>query len=127
MKSKSRLKNAKGFTLIELMIVIAIIGILAAVAIPNFLKYRQRAYNSNARADTKNAYTSAQVYFTDNPTYTGEISFDDLTTAGFRMTSAITLSNVSGTKGTLSMTFYHISGSKNYSVNAEGVLSSTVK
>jgi prepilin-type N-terminal cleavage/methylation domain-containing protein len=51
MLQKMTRTNEKGFTLIELMIVIAIIGILAAIAIPNFIAYRNKAFCSAAEAD----------------------------------------------------------------------------
>jgi type IV pilus assembly protein PilA len=57
----------KGFTLIELMIVIAIIGILAAIAIPQFSAYKSRGYMASVKSDTKNLYTAIAAYMGDNP------------------------------------------------------------
>ncbi len=112
-------RDQKGFTLIELMIVIAIIGILAAIAIPNFVQYRKRAYNSAAKSDVKNAYTAAQAYFTDYPA--GSITdTNTLIGAGFRGTDNVDLSITGFTPGDLAISTRHQRGDKTYAVNSEG-------
>jgi prepilin-type N-terminal cleavage/methylation domain-containing protein len=63
MLQKMRNTNEKGFTLIELMIVIAIIGILAAIAIPNFISYRNKSFCSRAESDANNIAGSIADYF----------------------------------------------------------------
>jgi type IV pilus assembly protein PilA len=67
---KGILKKKEGFTLVELLIVIAIIAILAAIAIPQFTKYKNKAYDSELAADAKNAYTASVAYLTDFPNAT---------------------------------------------------------
>ena len=58
-------RNQKGFTLIELMIVIAIIGILAAIAIPQFSRYRAKSYNAASLADARNLKTDFEAYYAE--------------------------------------------------------------
>lgn len=65
-----KIKREEGFTLVELLIVVAIIAILAAIAIPQFSKYRLRGYKSELESDAKNIYTAAQAYLIDNPSGT---------------------------------------------------------
>src|SRR5512134_2115003 len=69
MLSLLRKRGKKGFTLIELMIVVAIIGILAAIAIPNFLKFQAKSKQSEAKTNLKAAFTAQTSYFGENNTY----------------------------------------------------------
>ncbi len=64
------MKKEQGFTLIELMIVVAIIGILAAIAIPNFMTYQAKARQSEAKVGLGGIFTSATAYFAENSTFT---------------------------------------------------------
>jgi type IV pilus assembly protein PilA len=63
MLQKLRGSNNQGFTLIELMIVIAIIGILAAIAIPNFIAYRNKSFCSSAESDANNVASRISDYY----------------------------------------------------------------
>src|SRR5687767_5651057 len=67
----ARSKNEGGFTLIELLVVIIIIGILLAIAIPSYLKFRDRANKSAAQANVRAAIPAVEAYYADNNTYAG--------------------------------------------------------
>ena len=66
-------RKAQGFTLIELMIVVAIIGILAAIAIPNFIKFQARSKQSEPKANLKGLFTAQKSYFNEKDSYSTAI------------------------------------------------------
>ncbi len=94
----TRSETEGGFTLIELLVVIIIIGILLAIAIPSYLKFRDRANESAAKANVRASIPGLEAYYADNNTYVG------MTLAGIQSSYDAGIKNISF--GTLTATSY---------------------
>jgi type IV pilus assembly protein PilA len=112
-------RNEKGFTLIELMIVIAIIGILAAIAIPQFSAYRKRGYNAAAEADLRNLATAQEAYYADHQTY--NTTTTGMGTYGFSQSAGVNISvSAANVNGYAMNSNYFGAGNKTWILNGPG-------
>jgi type IV pilus assembly protein PilA len=109
MLQKMTRTNEKGFTLIELMIVIAIIGILAAIAIPNFISYRNKAFCSGAESDADTIAAAISNYFAV-PTHTALPTLAQVNITANSLSNKNTATLSGAANGVISITVTDASG-----------------
>ena len=86
--------NQQGFTLIELLIVLVIVGILSAIAIPQFSATREKAYFAAMKSDVRNLAAQQELYYATNYNYTSA-----LTELGFVSSEAVNVTSAASSSG----------------------------
>lgn len=121
------LNNQKGFTLIELVIAVAVVGILASVAIPAFKVYKRRAYDSTTQASLKSVFTACKDYWTVNssmsPCLLTTLSSPEY---GFTPSKDVEISidsNANNTEYEFQATASHTSSPNVYKIDFSGIVS----
>jgi prepilin-type N-terminal cleavage/methylation domain-containing protein len=95
-------RRNEGFTLVEILIIIAIIGLLAVIAIPQFIGYRSRAIDAQLKSDLRNAAVAVESYFTKNSVYPASVT--EIESYGFHPTDGVTLTITVMTPNSYSIT-----------------------
>jgi type IV pilus assembly protein PilA len=103
--TRPRARRDLGFTLIEVLIVVAIVALLAAIGIPQFIAYRNRAVDAQMKSDLRNAAVAVESYYAKKSVYPANMN--EVEGFGFQPTTGVTL-----TLNVLSQTNYTITAAK---------------
>ncbi|MCC6765337.1 MAG: prepilin-type N-terminal cleavage/methylation domain-containing protein [Deltaproteobacteria bacterium] len=94
-------RSDNGFTLLELLVVVSIVGILASIAIPQYASYRARGFDSIVESQVRHVATGQEAYFAGNSTYTSNVGDLD----GMVIDEGVTISVGPGNSGDLVSSF----------------------
>jgi type IV pilus assembly protein PilA len=113
-------KNNQGFTLLELLTVVAIIGVLAAIAIPQFALYRQKTFDARAVSDLRNAAGAEEYYFASNQEYItcATAAACESKLSGYNRSAGVSLAMTSATNA-YTGTASHSSGTKTFTYDSQ--------
>jgi prepilin-type N-terminal cleavage/methylation domain-containing protein len=109
-------RNEKGFTLIEVLIVVAIIGVLAGIAVAQFVSLRTRSYNTMAESDLRNAASAQEAYFANHEIYSSTPG--DL--IGFNSSQGVQFGIPDASNNAYTMTAHHTVGNTTYTLIGPG-------
>lgn len=117
-----QLNNKKGFTLIELLVVTTIIGVMAAIAIPSFLKYKTRAYDSEPKSHLHNIFVACKAYWGDNGSARNcNISVVSMTAYGFLQSSDVSIA-ANGNENIFLSSASHTQSTNTFTINSRGAI-----
>jgi type IV pilus assembly protein PilA len=123
MSSKNvRSGNEKGFPLIEFLIIITIIGILAAIAIPQLGEYKMLRYNKDAKANLNNLYLACHAHWKEN-TGSSDCTIATATQQGYSQSEDVNVAISASKEKDFSATAKHSSSNTTYTIDSKGNIS----
>jgi len=118
----NKTRSQRGFTIIELIFVVLILSLLAAIAIPQFVAYRTRAYNAATNVAVKHAYTATQSFFSVSPG--GTVSVSLLSVYGYNANANMILTlGGAGKIVNFTLQALHSGGSSTFTIDQKGDIS----
>ena len=114
------MNNIKGFSLVELMVAVGIVGVMSSVAVPKYQKYKVNATRAEAQSSLSSMYTLQQLYYTENDKY-GTVAFNYTTSPPSVVTNDIEFPNNSDYKYQYTATPYSTAARGAASGTAAGV------